>query len=351
MNKRSEYIDIAKGLGILAVIWGHIIVGHWTGKLVYSFHMPLFFFISGMLFVKEKYPKFGPFVIVRARRLLVPYICYFVITWALWALFHWVSHSPVDSYWAPLFQIVLAQGSGQFIVHNSPLWFIPCLFAVEMMYYPISKLKDLWALVLSLSICGFSIALEHSFGESYLFALPWNLDAAMMALPFYALGNLWMRHTTLENVDGWIHGHPWLSLGIVLILTVGLVAATFHYPGISMGYSAYGNEYIFHARALLGIGSTIVFSSFLAHAPFIRGLRAYLSWLGRVSLDVMCTHVPIKGILLLTLAFALKSSATAVGRNLYFALAVFVVTLLAVTVMVRWIDRGREQIRAKKINE
>lgn len=350
MRRRCEYIDIAKGLGIMAVIWGHIIVGHWTGKLVYSFHMPLFFFISGMLFVREKHPEFGPFVKVRARRLLVPYVCYSVITWGIWALFHWISRSPVESYWAPLLQTVLAQGSGQFMVHNSPLWFIPCLFAVELMYYPISKLRDVWVLVLSMAVCGIGIALEHSFGDSYLLTLPWNLDAAVMALPFYALGNLWMRHTTLENVDGWIHGHPWLSLGIVLILTVGLVAATFRYPGISMGYSDYGNEYVFHARALLGIGSTIVFSSLLAHVSFIRRIRNYLSWLGRVSLDIMCTHVPVKGVLLLALAFALKSSATAVGRNFYYALAVFAVTLLIVTVLVRWIDGGRERIRAKKSN-
>ncbi len=350
MSRRCEYIDIAKGLGILAVIWGHIIVGHWTGKLVYSFHMPLFFFISGMLFVKEKYLKFGPFVKVRARRLLVPYVCYSVITWGIWALFHWITRSSVDSYWAPLLQTVLAQGSGQFMVHNSPLWFIPCLFAVELMYYPISKFKDVWVFVLSMTVCGISIALEHSFGDSYLLTLPWNLDAAMMALPFYAMGNLWMRHTSLEKVDGWIHNHSLLSIGLVLILTAGLVAATFHYPGISMGYSDYGNEYVFHARALLGIGSTIVFSSLLTHTSFIKRLRNSLSWLGRMSLDIMCIHVPVKGILLLALAFALNSSATVVGRNFYYALAVFAVTLLAVTVMVRWIDRGRELIRVKKCN-
>ncbi len=350
MSRRSEYIDIAKGLGILAVIWGHIIVKHWTGKVVYSFHMPLFFFISGMLFVKEKYPAFGAFAKVCARRLLVPYVCYSVITWGIWALFHWITRSPVDSYWAPLLQTVLAQGSGQFMVHNSPLWFIPCLFAVEMMYYPISKFKDVWTLVLSIVVCGTSLALERLYGDSYLLTLPWNLDAAMMALPFYALGNLWMRHTTLEKVDGWVGDHPLISAVFVLILTAGLVVASFFFPVISMGGSYYGNESVFHLRALFGILSTLVFSSLLAHSGVLLHLRRYLAWLGRTSLDVMCLHVPIKGFLILALAAAMHSTAMAVGRNFLYALVVFAVTLLIVTVLVRWIDRGRERIRAKKSN-
>ena len=49
-NKRVTYIDIAKGLAILCVIIGHttqyIDIGI-INPFVFSFHMPLFFVLSG----------------------------------------------------------------------------------------------------------------------------------------------------------------------------------------------------------------------------------------------------------------------------------------------------------------
>ena len=54
MNKRSSEFDILKGIGILLVIIGHVcdylmIGGGWANwhRIIYSFHMPLFFFVSG----------------------------------------------------------------------------------------------------------------------------------------------------------------------------------------------------------------------------------------------------------------------------------------------------------------
>lgn len=47
--QRLDWVDVARGIGIIAVVVGHV----WTrGPLrdaMYSFHMPLFFLLSGML--------------------------------------------------------------------------------------------------------------------------------------------------------------------------------------------------------------------------------------------------------------------------------------------------------------
>ena len=47
--KRIEWIDIARGIGIILVILGHIGIGK-IGKFIYSFHIPLFFFFIRILF-------------------------------------------------------------------------------------------------------------------------------------------------------------------------------------------------------------------------------------------------------------------------------------------------------------
>ena len=51
---RYEYIDITKGIGILLVVWAHILLVGWTHRFIYAFHMPLFFFMSGYLFNSVK---------------------------------------------------------------------------------------------------------------------------------------------------------------------------------------------------------------------------------------------------------------------------------------------------------
>lgn len=50
MGKRIVWIDIAKGLGILLVIAGHLFLyDSKISAIIFSFHMPLFFFFAGML--------------------------------------------------------------------------------------------------------------------------------------------------------------------------------------------------------------------------------------------------------------------------------------------------------------
>lgn len=48
INKRIEWIDISKGLGMLLVIAGHTIALKYS-SILYTFHMPLFFFLSGLV--------------------------------------------------------------------------------------------------------------------------------------------------------------------------------------------------------------------------------------------------------------------------------------------------------------
>ena len=53
LEKRVESVDIAKGIGIVLVVMGHndfALISPFAHELIYSFHMPMFFFMSGMFF-------------------------------------------------------------------------------------------------------------------------------------------------------------------------------------------------------------------------------------------------------------------------------------------------------------
>ena len=63
MKQRNQWVDYAKAIGIILVVYGHVARGliaaglpmnqTWytlVDSIIYSFHMPLFFFLSGLFF-------------------------------------------------------------------------------------------------------------------------------------------------------------------------------------------------------------------------------------------------------------------------------------------------------------
>ena len=69
-NQRIEYWDVAKGLGIICVMLGHLGCNQ-IDRVVFTFHMPLFFLISGWFLKTEE--SLQEFVKKKTRRLLIPY--------------------------------------------------------------------------------------------------------------------------------------------------------------------------------------------------------------------------------------------------------------------------------------
>ena len=90
MRKYYEWIDVARGIGMFLVVFGHALSDSFLGvqkgsgvpsilfRLIYSFHMPLFFFLSGFLSKKllEDINFNGKIEYIRKRffRLMIPYI-------------------------------------------------------------------------------------------------------------------------------------------------------------------------------------------------------------------------------------------------------------------------------------
>ena len=74
---RSKIIDIAKGIGIMLVVLGHLNTP--LCPFVYQFHMPLFFFISGWLFKDTYLDAKRVFCEKRAKSLLIPYVFFYVV--------------------------------------------------------------------------------------------------------------------------------------------------------------------------------------------------------------------------------------------------------------------------------
>lgn len=150
-GRRITWLDMARGIAIILVVMGHrgfITAG--TNTWISSFHLPLFFMVSGILFEikNEKESNFKDFLIKKAKSLLVPYFLFSFCSMAL--DFHFVPAGPenlIPDFKLHMLQTFTLQG-------YSVMWFLPVTFIAELivfLLYKRIKLKAvvLWTLIIS----------------------------------------------------------------------------------------------------------------------------------------------------------------------------------------------------------
>lgn len=133
MSQRDITIDIAKGIGIFLVVLGHVPIPMWLATPIYIFHMPLFFFLSGMFFHPEEKLAYG--IYKKVRTLIVPYLFFAVC-------------GNGSNMLRDLLVYHTAHGKSIFSIFNaaaSPLWFLICLFGCYLLSRLTSIITRVWA--------------------------------------------------------------------------------------------------------------------------------------------------------------------------------------------------------------
>jgi fucose 4-O-acetylase-like acetyltransferase len=172
MDQRIEWIDIAKGFGIFLVVAGHLMNGgeSFVSRWICSFHMPLFFFLSGICLNNNR--SFGSYAGKKAKSLLLPYLGFGILL-----TFLYLGLKPLDE---------IHDGIVTRLFNYGAMWFIPVLFVTELMFFYISKIRK------RLLICGIMTLSIFIGWLLYYFriSLPIALSTCFAALFFYGLGFL-----------------------------------------------------------------------------------------------------------------------------------------------------------------
>lgn len=187
-HQRVAWVDMAKGYGILCVIFSHIIAsqvnsGNFSGQpivvLMHSFHMPLFFFLSGYVFNTKR--KWRDFLFQRMRTILLPYFFFAAVIALATFMFKWMSKELSSA----LIEEILI---GIFVQKRLwTIWYLTCLFVVEIVAYSlVSSVKsDVWLGIVAVVLPVIGLLYYKCLGGD---ALPWNVDICFMALPFFLAG-------------------------------------------------------------------------------------------------------------------------------------------------------------------
>lgn len=148
MSRKIEWLSILQGWSMLLVVVGHVTLTGIFGdtrypiastieRIIYSFHMPLFMFISGYLFYMTKIAKdktYGDVILNKLLRLGIPYLFFTCLTFVPKILFPSLMNRPVDisiQYFINVFVLMKTNPL-------SEMWFIVALF-ILMMLYPLYK--------------------------------------------------------------------------------------------------------------------------------------------------------------------------------------------------------------------
>jgi len=233
---RISWIDMAKGYGTILVVLAHI--GSGLGRLwIYTFHMPLFFFLSGYVF-STKY-EFREFVKRKCKTIVVPYFCLW-IPMVLYETFVTQAGKPQK------FQVLLGLVWDLLWQRRLwTLWYIACLFFLNIFFYLlVKKCKREWMLGVISFVLPVVGLLYYAVGGGYL---PWNIDVCLMAMPFFYAGYFMKNHTAQI---GAILNAKWKKLVLfVSMLIVNLVCGSLSiddsWNGLEMFYSKYGSNPIF----------------------------------------------------------------------------------------------------------
>lgn len=268
---RIEWVDQVKGIGILLMIYAHnfpIIEDY-----IYTFHMPLFFFIAGM-FHPKTFNKGA--ILRRAKTILIPYffwsICLFLFWWLIGRYY---GESATQNYcvWKNFIGVFYAQGDAQYMNWGIPMWFLPCLFMTFILFGIINKI--------TINTVKFGILiLAITFGFLYpswtMFKLPWSIDVALVALIFYASA-FFLKKTILR-----LNRDQNRALLLIILVLHGVFIVLFM-DKVDMYRSTYGNPLGFIVNALTGTLMVMQFARVL-------NLPRALAFIGKNTLILLALH-------------------------------------------------------------
>lgn len=297
-KNRVTYLDMAKGVGIVLMVTGHLIGSVQTidyktyfeplYQWIASFHMPLFFIISGILLwiTEEEKRSMRQIVLRKARTLLLPYATFSII-YIVMNIYTCIFHP----------ELLEFSDLGKFFIYSltfrgvSVLWFLPTLFFSEVMLLWCKKRLTERQLTLLCCVTGLAVLLispafrwedwESTYGLMAFGALLQTACRSLLACSFLLVGYQsarFFQKSEKKTVGGFAAGAVLAVLGGVLCFQNGTV---------DLNYMVFHNILLYMLCACASsLGIILLCKNFYQS----RLLRFY----GVNSLVIMATHMEFK---------------------------------------------------------
>lgn len=290
-RKRLSFIDMAKGVGIILVLFGHLIyTNEYVRVWISAFHMPVFFVLSGItlaLGTKDEKDVKGR-ITRKARGLLIPYMWFSIIYFIMDIVNVMLNKITMHDFITNAIASVTFKG-------KSVLWFLVALFLSQAVLIILqSRLSDTCVMIVSVIIaavcCICSVPFKTVYegaADSYLMTallnIPWTLLRAGIVIPFTTAG-----YYGCKRYDRYsdIADRTYIR-AIAGIISLGLcIAVAMINWSVDTNNMILNNPLLYYAGGFMGSLSVISLCSVLPDIWL-------LSMIGRYSLVIMAVHLDL----------------------------------------------------------
>lgn len=287
-EKRFDYIDVAKAIGIFLIVFGHIIQGGWSKNVLYAFHIPMFFFLSGFL-LKPK-GTLCKYIGRKFKSLMLPYYFAGIISILIFvglggivaSVFGIAPQEMSMSLGENIYGLIYGNPNNGLMQWNRPLWFLPCLFVTEILAFVLEKYivrEQVLRRIISIVILAVSSYIISTYFNSIL--LPLQLPTAVSMLVWFELGVSASRWIEKErNVLDFAANKVTLSVAVVVFMVCSYVA---QFNQVSTMTNTYKNFPLYILNALLMILAVLCVSYNLQEIK-------WLKYIGKHTLIVLMFH-------------------------------------------------------------
>jgi fucose 4-O-acetylase-like acetyltransferase len=271
-ERRVQWVDCCKGICIVLVVYGHVAGGlEASGVLkvgsvfsglrdwVYVFHIPAFFFLSGLFALKACERPFVPFLRGRLRVLFYPYLLWTAIIVASQLAVASAVNTPASAsrvarcLWEP---------------YGVGLWFLYCLFLVSLLFYGVRRMRLPTAAILLVGVVAYVVGHRDLLGFWYI------LNESMNYAIFFMIGGCFPGLIAPSFKDA---RRPLLAgagVGFLALMTVSQIVQPDPTGLLKL------------TRALLGVSGVVCVAMVVARTVAM----GPLALLGTYSLEIYLAH-------------------------------------------------------------
>ena len=222
-NKRIDYIDVAKLIGIFLIYLGHC--GESAGLaygFVFKFHVPLFFFLSGCTAVYNN-RSFINNLIDKTVKLLVPFWVFCITSIILKGIME-NSYENLKTY-----LLLVVKGAIRNTFFPAALWFLTGLFVVEIVFSIIKLISKnpLFLLIIS-SVLHYAQILFITPKFGYPSAI-YNIDSAMRYLVFFVIG-----YISFNKINKVLNAYGLVKIAVVFSMIMATIYTALLYFKIDL---------------------------------------------------------------------------------------------------------------------
>ena len=198
-GKRLNYIDVARGIAMGLSVFSHAISAtavhsYPVYRFLFFVNVPIFFVLSGFTFRIKDSESFWCFLKNKLVRIMLPYFVWALVFLVPYLLFggeiiEKVGQTSSFDLWQQIGNVLYGNGVNNALKQNGPLWFLPALFATEILFYAIVRFvkKQKWQMLVFVMtiLVGYLCTLFAN-----KFYLPWGLNSALTIGSFFYFGYL-----------------------------------------------------------------------------------------------------------------------------------------------------------------